>query len=149
MSITQAVTILILLSGTMQAQLPDAPHKFWNKKQVALFAADAGAKAFDAYQTHQHVSSYIVPEQCMTTATSTNCAFAHPSHWIEGDPIARPFVKRTAGQVGYFSASLAADVGIAYLFHKTGHHKLERATMLFGAAQSSYAASTWIGKPRI
>src|SRR6185369_10662964 len=92
------IAVVLSLATVAYAQL-DAPHKFWDKKQTILFALDAGAKAFDAYETHQHVSRYWIPEQCVTTTTSTNCAFAHWSSYGEGDPIARPFVKHTAGQV--------------------------------------------------
>src|ERR1051325_2719001 len=126
------VIAILMLVGLSQAQLPDAPHKFWDKKQALLFAVDAGAKTYDAYETHQHISRYTVPESCVTTSTSTNCTFAYMSSYSEPDPIARPFVKHTAGQVAYFSASLAADTGLAYLFHRTGHHKLERWTMALG-----------------
>lgn len=144
MNITKAFTILILFVAPMSAQLPDAPHEFWDKQTKITFALDAAAKTFDAVQTHRFVTPHVVPEQCWTNPdTSQQCRFSYTSSYPEGDPLARPFVKHTPGQVAYFSASLVADAGIAYLFHKSGHHKLERWTFRIGAMQSAASGSTW------
>ena len=144
MNIAKAFTILILLSGVMQAQLPEAPHKFWDKQTKIMFGVDMAAKAYDGYMTHTGLASRTVPEHCfINQAGGESCRFAHKEWGIEADPIARPFVKTTAGQVAYFSASVAADAGIAYLFHKTGHHKLERWAFRIGAVQSAGCASAW------
>lgn len=145
MSITRAFSIVILLSALSHAQLPEAPHKFWDGKNKTMFVLDAAAKSYDGFMTHRGLQPYRVKGTCQPDIDPgpNGCLFDYTVSKIDGDPIARPFVKTTAGQVAYFSASLAADAGIAYLFHKSGHHKLERITLGFGAAQSIGFASSW------
>lgn len=107
--------------------VPNAPsayashdsHPFMSKGNLALWAADGAAKAFDGAATGRVMSG--------------------PGA-VEHDPIARPFVTNTPGQIAYFSASLAGDIAISYLFHKTGHHKLEKVVMLIGIGNSAACA---------
>jgi hypothetical protein len=45
----------------------------------------------------------------------------------EVNPLARPFVKHgAAGQLAASTIGYAFGIGGSYLFHRTGHHKLER-----------------------
>jgi hypothetical protein len=39
------------------------------------------------------------------------------------------------------AGGLALDIGIAYIFHRTGHHKLERIMEIVGSADSLYGVA--------
>ncbi len=43
------------------------------------------------------------------------------------NPLARLFGRSTAGLAMNFAGETAGVMGISYFFHRTGHHKLERA----------------------
>ena len=47
----------------------------------------------------------------------------------------------TAGQLVFFGGRMAGVVGISYLLHRTGHHKLERA---FAAYVSGILLMGWV-----
>jgi hypothetical protein len=44
----------------------------------------------------------------------------------------------TAGQLLFFGGRMAGVVGISYLLHRTGHHKLERAFPVYASGDSAY-----------
>jgi hypothetical protein len=47
----------------------------------------------------------------------------------EGDPLARPFVNQGwPGQVAASALGYGAALGVAYILHRTNHHKIERYT---------------------
>jgi len=46
---------------------------------------------------------------------------------------------RSAGAL--IAGGVALDVGIAYLFHRTGHHKLERIMEIVGSGDSFYGVA--------
>ena len=51
-------------------------------------------------------------------------------HGSELNPVVRPLVKKgAAGQVGASLLGYGISVGTAYLFHRSGHHKLERVML--------------------
>jgi hypothetical protein len=47
----------------------------------------------------------------------------------------------TAGQVSFFAIRTAGTLGGSYLFHRTGHHKLERAVTMFMISDSVYGVT--------
>lgn len=106
-----AVLVFILLVGgyasCQQVVLPEAPsHKFLDRKNAVAFSTMAGLVAVDAVTTQHLINEH---------------------HATEMNPLWRPMVTR--GWQGEFAASAlgySAAVGLAYTFHKTGHHKLER-----------------------
>lgn len=108
----------MLLVGVANAEtlaFPDAPsHSFLNQTSISIFAADGLSKALDGFTTSRAISN---------GATERN-------------PIARPFVQGTAGQAVFFGLSWAGDLGLAYILHKTGHHKLEKILPIIAAGQS-------------
>jgi hypothetical protein len=82
-------------------------HQFFERGNNIRFAVLAGLVAADGLTTQ--------------LALSGNGSFR------EMNPLARPFVNQgTAGQVAASAIGLGASAGTAYLFHTTGHHKLER-----------------------
>ncbi len=57
----------------------------------------------------------------------------------ELNPITRLFSRSTAGLAVNFAGETAATMGISYLFHKTGHHRLERITSAVAMSVSTQA----------
>lgn len=88
--------------GPAPAPLQSA-HRFWDAKNAALFAGVGGARALD-YASTQHFRKKGVNEWLLTNRIVDN----------------KPLF--AAIEVG----GAAASIGVAYLFHRTGHHKLER-----------------------
>jgi hypothetical protein len=95
------------LAATTPA-LPEAPesHRFWDTENKLLFAGVAAANTGDFAVTYRNLQN----------------------GGKELNPITRIFAGTTAGLAVNFIGETAATMGIAYWFHKTGHHKLERAT---------------------
>ena len=57
----------------------------------------------------------------------------------EMDSMAKALCERgTAGQLVFFGGRMAGVVGISYLLHRTGHHKLERAFAVYVSGDSAY-----------
>jgi hypothetical protein len=83
-----------------------ATHRFWDGENRALFALTAGSAAADFYVTHANLAS----------------------GGRELNPVTRILSGSTAGLAANFAMETGSVVGISYLFHKTGHHKLERLT---------------------
>jgi hypothetical protein len=114
-----AVLATSAMSPGQQKYLPDAPshHKFWDGPNTTLFAVHTAMEATDFGITHHNLS--------------------------KGGQEMNPMAKRlcesgTAGQLVFFGGRTAGALGLSYLLHKTGHHKLERAFTGWAIADSSY-----------
>ena len=59
----------------------------------------------------------------------------------ELNPLVRPFGTSTAGLAMNFIGETAGVVTLSYFFHKTGHHKLERAVSIVNIGSSACAVS--------
>lgn len=109
--IRHSLAAFVLLVGysasAQQLTLPDAPsHKFFDRQNTAAFATLGGLIAIDAVAT-QHL---------------TDSGVAH-----EANPLWRPLVKQGwQGEMAASALGYSAAFGVAYTFHKTGHHKMER-----------------------
>lgn len=119
--------ILVILAAALPAlaQIPDAPsstprpaqgqantrspepHRFWDKTNVLLFAGVAGARALDGAST-MYMRNRGVDEWLLTNEVVDN-------------HVAFGFIE---------AAGVAASVGLSYLFHRTGHHKIERVVSI-------------------
>ncbi len=149
--IASAVMLLMtaLLAGSSfaqglvaEARLPDAPsaaaapmsaapviivqsprteirHNFLDKQNALLFAAVAGLNAADFAVTRANLRS----------------------GGQEMNPIVRLFGRSTAGLAVNFVGETVGTVGMSYLFHKTGHHKLERIVSYVNIGGSAGAVS--------
>jgi hypothetical protein len=141
--IRTAVSIAILaLSSTASAEgpLPDAPlpslaavvpvmavtqprvevtHKFWDKQNKFLFIAAGAGAAADFAVTRANLQS----------------------GGRELNPMVRPFGRSSAGLAMNFAGETAAVISLSYFFHKTGHHKMERAVSIVNIASSMGAVS--------
>jgi hypothetical protein len=102
------LTLLLLIATVSVAQ--DATTSFW-KSNRALIITDAAFKGTDAYFTHRALIGKTIGNGCRPNG---QCMSSITIPGRELNPMAAPFVKTTAGQVAFFSASLAEDVGLAY-----------------------------------
>ncbi|MFY9559283.1 MAG: hypothetical protein WAQ52_03530 [Terriglobales bacterium] len=109
-----AVLALVLLTGysacAQQLTLPepDAPshHKFLDRQNTVAFSLMAGLIAADAVTTQRLINS---------------------GRAREANPLWRPMVRQGwQGEMAASALGFGAAVGVAYTFHKTGHHKMER-----------------------
>jgi len=97
----------------------DMPHRFWDRENAILFTAVAATATADFFTTHANLAS----------------------GGRELNPIARVFAGSTPALAANFGLETAGVIGISYMFHKTGHHKLERLTSLVDIGSSVGAVS--------
>ena len=133
-----AITLALCPFLSAQGPLPDAPipaaeagvaafivppsservqHKFWDKPNCALFAGTVAMSGADFAVTRANLQS----------------------GGKELNPIVRVFGRSTAGLVANFAGQSAGSIGLSYLFHRTGHHKLERAVSVVNIGGSAAA----------
>jgi hypothetical protein len=108
---TLGLVCFLLTKGNAQTQagkvsLPPTPaseHRFWDRENVLLFSGVAVFRGLDYASTRNMLArgreEVLLPDDV---------------------------VNNHAGFAGLEAASAATSVGISYLFHRTGHHKLER-----------------------
>ena len=94
-------------------------HHFWDRKKQMLFAANAALAGADFFTTKRNL--------------------AHNGK--ELNPVTRVFSGSTPGLAANFALETGGVVGVSYLFHKTGHHKLERMTSYVNLGASAFAVS--------
>lgn len=82
---------------------PAQPHKFWDTENIGLFAGVGAVRMLD-YASTRHFRDQGNYEWLLTNSIVDN----------------RPLF------VGIELAGTAASIGVSYLFHRTGHHSLER-----------------------
>jgi len=78
-------------------------HRFWDNENVLLFSGVAAFRALDF------------------TSTKNFLARGRTEVLIPDD-----IVDNNAGFAGLEAAATATSIGISYVFHRTGHHKMER-----------------------
>jgi len=94
-------------AGETPAKVQDPEHRFWDKKNDWLFASVGAARTFDYFST-LNLRRRGDQEVFLTNDIVDNhAAFAA----IE-------------------AAGTGASIGASYLFHRYGHHKLERWTSI-------------------
>jgi hypothetical protein len=101
--------------------LPESPvrHRFWDRENSVLFATSAAFSAADFVVTRDNLHS----------------------GGRELNPITSWFTGSTAGLAVNFAGETAGVVGLSYFFHKTGHHKMERAVSMLNIGASAGAVS--------
>jgi hypothetical protein len=82
-----------------------ATHRFWDRQNILLFAGVGAARGLD-YASTLNIRRRGINEALLTNAIVDNHA------------------EFAAIEV----ATAAGSVGLSYIFHATGHHKLERWT---------------------
>ncbi len=94
-------------------------HKFWDSQNRVLFIAAAALNGADFAVTRANLQS--------------------GGH--ELNPVVRTFGRSTAGLAANFVGETAGVITLSYFFHKTSHHKLERAVSLVNIVSSASAVS--------
>lgn len=100
-------------------------HPFWDRENDLLFAAVGAGRAFD-YASTLNIRRRGINEVFLTNAIVDN----HPLF------------------AGIEAAATGASIGVSYIFHRTGHHTLERWTSIVhfgiatGGAIRNYALPT-------
>ncbi|HEY6338971.1 MAG TPA: hypothetical protein VIW68_10800 [Candidatus Sulfotelmatobacter sp.] len=99
--------------------VPEAPetHHFWDRENTMLFVGTVLTSAGDFVVTHNNLQG----------------------GGQELNPITRMLSGSTAGLAVNFAGETAGVTGLSYLFHKTGHHRLERIAPMLNMAASGYA----------
>jgi hypothetical protein len=99
---------------------PEAPshRRFWDRENTLLFAGTVLTSAGDFVVTRNNLQG---------------------GGGQELNPVARIFSGSTAGLVANFAGETAGVTGLSYIFHKTGHHRLERLAPMVNMAASGYA----------
>ena len=128
--VAQQVSFALLEPGAMQpgpvmssvrpVMLPEAPsHRFWDRENGILFASSAAFSTADFFLTRSNLN--------------------HGGQ--ELNPVTRVFSGSTAGLAVNFAGETAGVVGLSYVFHKTGHHKIERVISMLNIGASAAAVS--------
>jgi hypothetical protein len=131
--VVSPVTLALLQPGEMQpipaapvpvvkltlAPFPETPvrHRFWDRENTVLLAANTAFAAADFVITRDNLRN----------------------GGQELDPVTRMFSGSTAGLSANFAGEAIGVVGLSYFFHRTGHHKLERAVSMLNLGSSATA----------
>ena len=100
--------------------LPEAPsHRFWDHENTFLFATSAAFGTADFFVTRNNLRN----------------------GGQELNPVTRVFSGSTAGLAVNFAGEAVGVVAVSYIFHKTGHHKLERAVSIVNIGSSASAVT--------
>jgi hypothetical protein len=139
---TLAIAFVLLWSSAVFAQgpLPDAPasrvepaeplvaaprpevgrsHRFWDKENCALFALNAALSGADFAITRSNLRA----------------------GGTEMNPVVRILGTSTPGLAANFVGETAGVVTLGYFFHRTGHHRLERAVSFVNLGASAGAVT--------
>jgi len=112
--------------SSVPSQAPKSHHRFWDKDNIVLFAGVGAGRALD-YASTRHFRDRGVNEWLLTNSIVDN----------------KPLF------AGIEVAAAAASIGVSYLFHRSGHHKLERWVSIvhIGAAVGGSARNYTLRAP--
>jgi len=96
-----------------------AEHRFWDRENSFLFATNAAFSAADFVITRDNLRS----------------------GGRELNPVTGLFAGSTAGLAANFAGEAAGVVGLSYMFHRMGHHRLERLVSVVNIGSSAGAVS--------
>jgi hypothetical protein len=94
-------------------------HPFWDRQNRMLFATNGAFAAADFFVTRRNLGN----------------------NGTEINPVARMFSGTTPGLAANFALETGGVIGVSYLFHKTGHHKLKRLTSYVNIGGSAFAVA--------
>lgn len=92
--------------GKVKRSWQDATHPFLDRENKLLFTAAGGWATADFFVTRANLAS----------------------GGRELNPVAGMFTRSTPALAANFALETGGTIAIAYMFHRTGHHKLERWT---------------------
>jgi hypothetical protein len=104
---------------TIKPASAEGRHKFWDTENSVLFATTAALAGADFAVTRSNLQN--------------------GGH--ELNPIVRFFGTSTPALAANFAGETAGVMTMSYLFHKTGHHKLERAVSVVNIGASTFAVT--------
>ena len=105
---------------TQPQALPAAPsHRFWDRENRILFASVAASSTADFAVTYSNLQN----------------------GGKELNPVTRVFAGSPATLALNFVGETAGVMGVSYIFHRTGHHRLERLTPIIDACASGAAVT--------
>lgn len=108
------------ISPVMLVEIPTPlEHRFWDRQNRTLFAMNAALAGADFAMTRRNLNH----------------------NGKELNPLTRVLSASTPGLATNFAMETEGVIGIGYLFHKTGHHKLERVTSYVNLGASAFAVS--------
>ena len=94
-------------------------HRFWDRQNNLLFATSAAFSAGDFVVTRDNLRA----------------------GGQELNPVVGVFGHSSAGLAMNFAGETVGVIGLSYFFHKTGHHKMERAVSIFNIGGSAAAVT--------
>ena len=122
---TQAQTSSQISHAAPRANPPRTTHRFWDRTNDLWFAGVGASRALD------YASTLNLRHRGLNEILLTNSI-------VDDHPLFG----------GIEAAGTAASIGVSYLFHRTGHHRLERWTSIIhigatvGGAARNYALKT-------
>jgi hypothetical protein len=109
-----------MTTSVATVNIPEASnHRFWDRENSFLFATSAAFSAADFVITRNNLRN----------------------GGQELNPVTRLFAGSTAGLAVNFAGESVGVVGLSYLLHKSGHHKLERAVSMLNIGSSAAAVT--------
>jgi hypothetical protein len=108
-----------IVSGALVEIPRETTHGFWDRENAILFTAVAATATADFFATHANLAS----------------------GGRELNPVTRMFTGSTPALAANFGLETAGVIGISYMFHRTGHHRLERLTSFVDVTSSVGAVS--------
>jgi hypothetical protein len=118
--VTAAMEPVTSMRISQSTTLPEtSSHPFWDRENSILFATSAAFSAADLVVTKDNLHN----------------------GGQELNPVTRLFTGSTTALAMNFAGETAGVVGLSYFFHKTGHHKLERAVSLLNISASGAAVT--------
>ena len=115
----EAAPPVVLTPSSVTPTSLGTEHKFLDKQNLVLFAGAAALNGADFAVTRANLQS----------------------GGQELNPLVRVFGRTTAGLAVNFAGESLGSIGLSYFFHKTGHHKLERAVSLVNIGGSAGAVT--------
>jgi hypothetical protein len=122
-----------------QGPLPDAPTPFVEAASPAFVTPSIGSSEHKFWDKQNRV--LLVTAAALNGADFAVTRANLQSGGQELNPLVRIFGRSTAGLAANFIGETAGVVGLSYFFHKTGHHKLERAVSLVNIGSSAGAVT--------
>jgi hypothetical protein len=116
-SVEPAPVIVMRNPRVMPRPRAEAPHKFWDNQNRALFAAVAVSSTADFFVTRANLQN----------------------GGQELNPLVRAFGRSTPGLALNFAGETAGVISLSYFFHKTNHHRLERIVSIVNVGASAGA----------
>ncbi len=119
MEFATPMPVIEVTPATPEVKRAAESHRFWDRENAILFAAAGGMATADFFMTRANLQS----------------------GGRELNPITRVFAGSTPTLALNFGLETSGVMGMSYILHKTGHHKLERMVSLVNIGSSAGAVA--------